>query len=275
MGGRLTCVDSSHRMIENAKSHDPNNDLRIKYFQGSSNSLSFLGGESFDIVFANMTLMDMEDGEGAIREVSRVLRKGSGRFVASISHPCFDNGQNSGWVVEKVMLQTTTYRKIRAYRQPFSEEIPWRFSPDERRWTTAYHRPLSWYARALRSAGLFITALEERNRDSAERIKALMFTFEDLGKLDGTAIQAILRSAEKDKIPIALKGASETLRDLFFSHMSERAGKLLREEIQAMGPVRLKDVEESQSYLVSIAKDLAARGEIVISDGSAEDELVY
>jgi flagellar motor switch protein FliG len=121
----------------------------------------------------------------------------------------------------------------------------------------------------------FLTALEERNRDSAERIKALMFTFEDLSKLDGTAIQAILRSAEKDKIPIALKGASETLRDLFFTHMSERAGKLLREEISAMGPVRLKDVEESQSYLVSIAKDLAARGEIVISDGSAEDELVY
>jgi flagellar motor switch protein FliG len=121
----------------------------------------------------------------------------------------------------------------------------------------------------------FLTALEERNRDSAERIKALMFTFEDLSKLDGTAIQAILRSAEKDKIPIALKGASETLRDLFFSHMSERAGKLLREEITAMGPVRLKDVEESQSYLVSVAKDLAARGEIVIYDGSAEDELVY
>src|ERR1700733_15142079 len=60
----------------------------------------------------------------------------------------------------------------------------------------------------------FITALEERNRDSADKIKALMFTFEDLAKLDGTAIQAILRSAEKDKIPIALKGASETLRDL-------------------------------------------------------------
>jgi len=121
----------------------------------------------------------------------------------------------------------------------------------------------------------FITALEERNRDSADKIKALMFTFEDLGKLDGAAIQAILRTAEKEKIPIALKGASETLRDLFFSHMSERAGKLLREEIAAMGPIRLKDVEESQAYLVSIAKDLAARGEIVISDGSGEDELVY
>lgn len=121
----------------------------------------------------------------------------------------------------------------------------------------------------------FLTALEERNRDSAEKIKALMFTFEDLGKLDSPAIQAILRTAEKDRIPTALKGASEALRDLFFSAMSERAGKLMREEISAMGPIRLKDVEESQNYLVSVAKDLAARGEIVISDGSGEDELVY
>src|SRR5581483_10908930 len=88
----------------------------------------------------------------------------------------------------------------------------------------------------------FIAALEERNRDSAERIKALMFTFEDLGRIDSMAVQGILRNAEKDKIPLALKGASETLRDLFLSSMSERAGKLLREEIAAMGPVRLKDV---------------------------------
>lgn len=121
----------------------------------------------------------------------------------------------------------------------------------------------------------FLTALEERNRDSAERIKALMFTFEDLGKIDGMAVQGILRAAEKDKIPLALKGASEALRDLFLGNMSERAGKLLREEIASMGPVRLKDVEEAQGYLVALAKDLAARGEIVIADGSGEDELVY
>jgi flagellar motor switch protein FliG len=120
----------------------------------------------------------------------------------------------------------------------------------------------------------FLTALEERNRDSAERIKALMFTFEDLAKLDGMAIQGILRNADKQKIPLALKGASEALRDLFFGNMSERAGKLLREEIASMGPVRLKDVEEAQAYLVALAKDLAARGEIVIAEGG-EDELVY
>jgi flagellar motor switch protein FliG len=121
----------------------------------------------------------------------------------------------------------------------------------------------------------FITALEERNRDSAERIKALMFTFEDLAKLDATAIQVILRNADKQKIPLALKGASEALRELFFSNMSERAGKILKEDMASMGPVRLKDVEEAQSYLVTLAKDLASRGEIIISDGSAEDQLVY
>jgi flagellar motor switch protein FliG len=121
----------------------------------------------------------------------------------------------------------------------------------------------------------FITALEERNRDSAERIKALMFTFEDLAKLDSSAIQVLLRNADKAKMPIALKGASETLRDLFFSNMSERAGKLLREDMQAMGPVRLRDVEEAQGYLVSLAKDLAASGEIVIADSKGDDELVY
>ncbi|HZB91873.1 MAG TPA: flagellar motor switch protein FliG [Stellaceae bacterium] len=120
----------------------------------------------------------------------------------------------------------------------------------------------------------FLTALEERNRDSAERIKALMFTFEDLAKLDSMAIQGILRNTDKTKIPLALKGASEALRDLFFANMSERAGKLLREEIASMGPVRLKDVEEAQAYLVALAKDLAARGEIVIAEGG-EDELVY
>src|SRR5882672_5407391 len=121
----------------------------------------------------------------------------------------------------------------------------------------------------------FIAALEERNRDSAERIKALMFTFEDLGRLDTSAIQAILRNADKVKVPIALKGASESLRDLFFSNMSERSGKLLKEEMQAMGPVRLRDVEEAQGYLVSLTKDLAASGEIVIADSKGDDELVY
>jgi len=121
----------------------------------------------------------------------------------------------------------------------------------------------------------FITSLEERNKDSAERIKALMFTFEDLGKLDPGGVQTLLRNAEKDKISIALKGASEELRNLFFSNMSERAAKIMREDMGAMGPVRLRDVDEAQMHIVQIAKDLAANGEIIIAEGKGDDELVY
>jgi len=125
------------------------------------------------------------------------------------------------------------------------------------------------------SESRFITALEERSRDSAEKIKSLMFTFEDLQKLDGKAIQAVLRTVDKSKLPIALKGASDALKDLFFSNMSERAGKLVKEDIAALGPTRLRDVEEAQANIVNSAKDLAARGEITIAKDNGEDELVY
>jgi flagellar motor switch protein FliG len=123
--------------------------------------------------------------------------------------------------------------------------------------------------------GRFMASLEERNRDSAERIKALMFTFEDLGKLDPGGVQTLLRAVEKDKLGVALKGASEDLRELFFSNMSERAGKMLREDMAAMGPVRLRDVDDAQQAMVQIAKDLAAKGEIILSDKKGEDELIY
>ncbi|MEK9970225.1 MAG: flagellar motor switch protein FliG [Ferrovibrio sp.] len=121
----------------------------------------------------------------------------------------------------------------------------------------------------------FLAALEERSRDAAERIKALMFTFEDLIKLDPSGVQTLLKSVEKDKLGLALKGASETLRDLFFSNMSERASKLLREEMEGLGPVRLKDVDEAQMMMVNTAKELAAKGEIMLADNKGEDELIY
>lgn len=127
--------------------------------------------------------------------------------------------------------------------------------------------------RALESR--FLTALEERNRDSAERIKALMFTFEDLGNLDPGGVQTLLSAVDKTKLATALKGCSETLRDFFFSNMSERAAKIMKEDMQSMGPVRLKDVDEAQMYMVTTAKDLADKGEIIISESKGEDELVY
>ncbi|KAA5605719.1 flagellar motor switch protein FliG [Roseospira marina] len=121
----------------------------------------------------------------------------------------------------------------------------------------------------------FLTALEERNRDSAERIKQLMFTFEDLSRLDGQGVQVLLRHAEKDKLGLALKGASQGIQDMFFKNMSERAGKMLKEDMEAMGPVRMREVDEAQNAIVTVAKELANSGQIVISDGKEEDELVY
>ncbi|PLW75611.1 flagellar motor switch protein FliG [Cohaesibacter celericrescens] len=120
-----------------------------------------------------------------------------------------------------------------------------------------------------------LAALEEQNRESAEKIKQLMFTFEDLAKLDSTGVQSLLQNIEKDSLALALKGANENIRTLFFDNMSARAGAMLQEDMDSMGPVRLRDVDESQGAMVNMAKDLAARGEIMISKGNGEDELVY
>ncbi|NKB43436.1 MAG: flagellar motor switch protein FliG [Alphaproteobacteria bacterium] len=121
----------------------------------------------------------------------------------------------------------------------------------------------------------FLTALEERNRESAEKIKQLMFTFEDLLRLDSTAIQTLLRHVEKDKLGIGLKGSSDDLKELFFGNMSERAGKMLKDDMDALGPLRLRDVEEAQNTIVALAKELANSGQIVINEGKEDDELVY
>ncbi len=121
----------------------------------------------------------------------------------------------------------------------------------------------------------FLTSLEERNRESAERIKALMFTFDDLSRLDAGGVQRLLRQVEKDQLALALKGASDEVKGLFFKNMSERAGKMMKEDMEAMGAVRLKDVDDAQAVIVSGAKALADAGEIVISGGGEEDELVY
>jgi len=121
----------------------------------------------------------------------------------------------------------------------------------------------------------FMTALDERNRESAERIRQLMFTFDDLVRLDAAGVQILLRQVEKDQLALALKGGAEDVRDLFFSNMSERAGKMMREDMEAMGAVRLKDVDEAQAAVVTTAKALADSGEIVISSGDDESELIY
>ena len=121
----------------------------------------------------------------------------------------------------------------------------------------------------------FLTALEAESRDSAERIKALMFTFDDLIKLDAGSAQTLMRNIDKDKLAIALKGANDTVRQFFFTNMSSRAAKMLVDDMQALGPVRLRDVDEAQAMLVNMAKDMAAKGEILISKSRGDEELIY
>ena len=121
----------------------------------------------------------------------------------------------------------------------------------------------------------FMGALEERSSDSADRIKNLMFTFDDLTRIDQSGLQVLLRQVEKDQLAIALKGASDEIKDLFFQNMSERASKMMIEDMEAMGPVRVKEVDEAQSNVVNAAKKLADSGEIVIAGGGEDDELVF
>src|SRR6202051_3178248 len=121
----------------------------------------------------------------------------------------------------------------------------------------------------------FMTALEETNRESAERIKNLISTFDVLVKLDNGSAQTLMRNIDKEKLAIALKGANETVRAFFLSNMSSRAGKMLADDMAALGPVRLRDVDEAQGLLVNLAKDLAAKGEIMITKNRSDEELVY
>lgn len=119
----------------------------------------------------------------------------------------------------------------------------------------------------------FMKVLEERDKESSDRIRKLMFTFDDLKKLDKAGIQTLLRVVDKDKLVIALKGASDGIKSMFFDNMSERAAKIMREDMEAKGPVRIRDVDEAQMLVVTTAKDLAGKGEIVIAEAS-DDEMI-
>ncbi|GGO96996.1 flagellar motor switch protein FliG [Stakelama pacifica] len=117
-------------------------------------------------------------------------------------------------------------------------------------------------------------ALDQKAPESAERIRALMFTFEDLANLMPSAIAVIARQADKRQMALALKGAPEEIKSLFFSTMTERSAKLLREDMAGMGPVRARDCEEAQSDLVRLAKTLADTGEIVLVDPKSDDTMI-
>ncbi|MFQ5987050.1 MAG: class I SAM-dependent methyltransferase [Thermoplasmata archaeon] len=162
-GADVTGIDASAPIIAHAQRREAESPLGITYHVANAAHLDGWEDASFDAVVANMSLMDIEDADGAIREVARLLRP-LGRFVASLSHPCFDLGNRSAWDVERVVeptrIRTTVWRKVRRYRELFHDRVPW-VGPDYPFQTVYYHRPLSWYFRALHGARLVVSRLEE------------------------------------------------------------------------------------------------------------------
>ena len=117
--------------------------------------------------------------------------------------------------------------------------------------------------------------LEETDSGAANKIRALMFTFEDLSNINAAGIQTLVRSVDKKRLIIALKGASEKVRWAFFENMSERAEKLMHEDMHHLGPIRLREVDEAQAEILEIAKDLATRGEIMIGTSINDNKTIY
>ena len=119
-----------------------------------------------------------------------------------------------------------------------------------------------------------LSDLEKRNPELATEIKNLMFVFEDINLLDDRSIQRVLREVDSKELALALKVATEEVKEVIFRNMSERASGLIREELDFMGPVRLKDVEESQMKIVEVVRTLEEEGEIVVSGRGGEEEIV-
>jgi flagellar motor switch protein FliG len=120
----------------------------------------------------------------------------------------------------------------------------------------------------------YMAILEQRSPEHAEKVKKLMFTFDDLIKLKSSDVGILMRSIDKSKLTLALKGASEQIRKMFIDNMSQRASKILIEDMEALGPVRLKDVDEAQSMIIITLKEMIAREEIILPTGEDKDEFI-
>jgi flagellar motor switch protein FliG len=118
---------------------------------------------------------------------------------------------------------------------------------------------------------LILEGLEQRSTELAEEVRARMFMFEDVTQLEDRAVQILLRSVDNKDLAVALKGVKDEVRDKFVSNMSERAGLSLVEDMDVLGPVRVKQVEEAQAGIIRQIRALEESGEIVISRGSGDD----
>lgn len=119
-----------------------------------------------------------------------------------------------------------------------------------------------------------LDALEIRDPELAEEIKKRMFVFEDIVTLDARAIQRIVRECENEDLLLAMKISSEEVKDILFRNMSQRMAETFREEMEVMGPVRLRDVEDAQMRIVAVTRRLEDSGEIIIARGGGDDIIV-
>lgn len=158
-GARVTGVDLSPTLIERARTREAADPLGIAYHAADAATLAFLPDGSFDRVVASMVLMDMEDPAGMFREAARLLRA-SGRFVASLLHPCFEVPFGSSSVVEKAEGGRRHWHRVWRYREPFSTDEGI-VALDQPGRITRYHRPIGWYVSRLGEAGLPVEALDE------------------------------------------------------------------------------------------------------------------
>jgi len=116
--------------------------------------------------------------------------------------------------------------------------------------------------------------IEVADPEMAEEIRKLMFTFDDLSVLDNRSLQMILREVNNDTLTLALKVASEDIKEKIFSNISERAADMIKEDLEAMGPTKLSDVEAMQQVIVKVALKLEEEGQLVIPGRGGSDELV-
>jgi len=124
------------------------------------------------------------------------------------------------------------------------------------------------------SEELILKNIEEKDPILAEEIRKLMFTFEDLIHVDDRGIQTILKEISTDDLALALKMASEELKDKIFRNMSSRAVEILKEEMEAKGPVRVSDVEKAQMNIVRVARRLEEEGKIVLGGKGGEEVVI-
>jgi ubiquinone/menaquinone biosynthesis C-methylase UbiE len=156
----VVAVDGSATSIRYAQRRDRRAPTDVRYLVRDTAHLTGLADGSFDLVVANMALMDIEDLAGTLREVARVLGP-RGRFIFAICHPCFDVDFDSKWVVEQPIYERHVWRATRRYRMEGTRKVPWQITEEKRLYTTTFHRMLSTYARELRRAGFAILRLEE------------------------------------------------------------------------------------------------------------------